>query len=165
MDASSIGDQEQTKQLWEEQIASDQRHQEWDNNNTLPPHESAIEKEIRLQRERELELKRERESRGLIPTTPTPKAPTQSTMPIYKVPQPVRVHRGDTKTQPPVGKSNQMYKELTEVDRDSEMLKRESIIEREIREQQEREEALRHSAHVNKVLRLLSLSLHPYSAR
>ncbi|XP_046549946.1 serine/arginine repetitive matrix protein 2-like isoform X2 [Haliotis rubra] len=91
--------------------------------------ESAIEREIRLNMEREETLRREQEERKLL----REKGKVDTT--IYEsVPK-------DDETKP-------MFHELTEADRGSEMWKRETIIQQELREQEEKERALRKNKHV-----------------
>lgn len=127
---------------------------------TVPENESTIEREIRLEQEREKELKRQR--RRLVKEhnalhrevkVDTDSRETETThkqsinMPIYKLhtaTSPVNTPTAN-KSSPPQPLASQRwpqtYQQMTEVDRDS--LKRESIIEREIRQQLEREEELR----------------------
>ncbi|XP_067679136.1 uncharacterized protein [Haliotis asinina] len=91
--------------------------------------ESAIEREIRLNMEREETLRREQEERKLL----REKGKVDTT--IYEsVPK-------DDETKP-------MFHELTEADRGSEMWRRETIIQQELREQEEKEKALRKNQHV-----------------
>ncbi|XP_071119810.1 microtubule-associated protein futsch-like isoform X2 [Haliotis cracherodii] len=90
--------------------------------------ESAIEREIRLNMEREETLRREQEERKLL----SEKGKVNTTM--YE-----SVPKDETKP---------MFHELTEADRGSEMWKRETIIQQELREQEEKERALRKNHHV-----------------
>ncbi|XP_046340120.2 uncharacterized protein LOC124121182 isoform X2 [Haliotis rufescens] len=90
--------------------------------------ESAIEREIRLNMEREETLRREQEERKLL----SEKGKVDTTM--YE-----SVPKDETKP---------MFHELTEADRGSEMCKRETIIQQELREQEEKERALRKNHHV-----------------
>ena len=125
-------------------------------------HESAIEREIRLAQEREAELKRERarlaaqvheNERELKVDTDKLQSenPQKATMPIHKVPvlSPTRASVNAAPLSPVAPamepsrgqRPPQTYQEMTEADRDT--LKKESIIEREIREQLAREEEMR----------------------
>jgi len=111
--------------------------------------ENPLEREIRLSRERDAELKLEKESR-----LNEQKRDGQSevgSMPIRKVPEPVKIELGGHMTKevsdvPPLPTSpvpsGSAYSQLPEVDRDTAVLKRENIIDVEIRQQQERENAL-----------------------
>ena len=131
------------------------------------PNESEIEREIRLVRQREEELRKERaraaqeynsnrksssHSQQAISIdtklNPVTSPQTVSSMPIRKLPT-LTSPAGVTKPPAPATKQHtsqdraqaQTFQEMTEVDRDA--LKRESIIEREIREQMAREDEIR----------------------
>ncbi len=121
--------------------------------------ESSIERDIRLTQEREAELQQEKGH----PHTDTRRAAStdqqlqdiisSSAMPIHKIPPLVKVEKGKGSQQPdhpslppslPLSPPPDIrLTEMTEVDRDSEMWRQESIIEKEIRENREKEKLLR----------------------
>ena len=132
-----------------------------------PQYESAIDREIRLAQEREKELKLEhqrarKQSEEYIAqrAKAAEKVKTEAAMPIHKVPQPVssapthHVPRQPTTSVTPQqdlrvskdsassdGSPKPSFNDMTEADRDQ-MSKNESIIDKEIREQRERDEML-----------------------
>ena len=134
----------------------------------LNEYESAIEREIRLAQQREEELRREKEKRLKEQSKSSPEVETivvsQEVAGSQKVASPrmsvtkvttVKTERstkipGDLKGTKRTNKtlSPQSYREMTEVDRDS-VSKQESIIERDIREQREREEEVKRQAEVS----------------